>query len=71
MTAHNPLTAPTDRRPGRVSEWSLQPGETEIERLERYCSEMNRRDPRGLLWFVGQNDKLASVECRSRHAGEW
>ena len=71
MTAHSPFTA---RNSQSLSNWSLMGAgkEAEIGRLERYCSEMNARDPHKRLWFVAQAENGNSyVDCRPRKHGEW
>jgi hypothetical protein len=45
--------------------------EAELGRMERYCAEMNRRDPMRRMWFVSGEVGKRHVDCRPRNAGEW
>lgn len=65
MTEHSPFSA-RNNRSGPVSEWGLIGfgPEAELGRLERYCAEMNRRDPHGRFWYVAGEDSRRYVDCR-------
>jgi len=44
--------------PKGLSKWNLigSGPDAELGRLEAYCAEMNRRDPRKLFWFVNKTE---------------
>jgi len=60
--------------PKGISKWSLVGigPEAELGRMERYCAEMNSRDPYRRMWFVGtMEDGRRFVDCRDRKTGEF